>query len=198
MLIPPRLHTWYHRDMRKIILAALCFLTVVITQPTCEAQPLPLQPHVGDLVPTSPKEAWGDLGAIQSGEGSPWWSEVLLYIPNRILDLIDVFRVDVGVGASVGAIVRVTEYAQVGYRQMAPVSLRVGDFGRQFPVLVETSNEIGVSPAFKQSADRDVCKAEVGLGGDLLIVGAYGGICLDELADFVGGLFLIDFKDDDM
>jgi hypothetical protein len=138
------------------------------------------------------------LGAIQSGEGSPWWSDVLLYIPNRILDLIDVFRVDVGVGASVGAVVRVTEYAQLGYRQMAPVSLRVGDFGRQFPVLVETSNEIGVSPAFKQSADRDVCAAEIGLGGDLLIVGAYGGICLDELADFVGGLFLIDFKDDDM
>ena len=65
-------------------------------------------------------------------------------------------------------------------------------------MLVETSNEIGVSPGFKQSADRDVCSAEIGLGGDLLIVGAYGGICLDELADFVGGLFLIDFKDDDM
>lgn len=198
MPIPPPFDTWYHHSMRKIMYAALCILAIVATVPMCEAQPLPLQPSVGDLVPTSPKEAWGDLGAIQAGEGSPWWSEVLLYIPNRILDLIDVFRVDVGVGASVGAVVRVTEYAQVGYRQMAPVSLRVGDFGRQFPVLVETSNEIGVSPAFKQSADREVCSAEIGLGGDLLIVGAYGGICLDELADFVGGLFLIDFKDDDM
>lgn len=198
MLIPPPSDTWYHRSMRKIIYAALCLTAVLVTRPACEAQPLPLPPQVGDLVPTSPKEAWGDLGAIQSGEGSPWWSDVFLYIPNRVLDLIDVFRVDVGVGASVGAVVRVTEYAQLGYRQMAPVSLRVGDFGRQFPVLVETSNEIGVSPAFKQSADRDVCSAEIGLGGDLLIVGAYGGICLDELADFVGGLFLIDFKDDDM
>lgn len=184
--------------MRTIIFTILSILSVIFSQPSCEAQPLPIPPQVGDLVPTSPKEAWGDLGAIQAGEGSPWWTDVLLYIPNRILDLIDVFRVDVGVGASVGAVVRVTEYAQVGYRQMAPVSLRVGDFGRQFPVLVETSNEIGISPAFKQSADRDVCSAELGLGGDLLIVGAYGGICLDELADFVGGLFLIDFKDDDM
>ena len=198
MLIPPPFDTWYHRTMRKVIYGALCLMSVLVTQPVCEAQPLPLTPSVGDLVPASPKEAWGDLGAIQAGEGSPWWADVLLYIPNRVLDLIDVFRVDVGVGASVGAVVRVTEYAQLGYRQMAPVSLRVGDFGRQFPVLVETSNEIGVSPAFKQSADRDVCSAEIGLGGDLLIVGAYGGICLDELADFVGGLFLIDFKDDDM
>ena len=123
MLIPPPSDTWYHRSMRKIIYAALCLTAVLVTRPACEAQPLPLPPQVGDLVPTSPKEAWGDLGAIQSGEGSPWWSDVLLYIPNRVLDLIDVFRVDVGVGASVGSVVRVTEYAQLGYRRMAPLSI---------------------------------------------------------------------------
>jgi hypothetical protein len=81
---------------------------------------------------------------------------------------------------------------------MMPVSLRVGDFGRNFPVIVESSNEIGISPAFKQSADRDICTAELGLGLDVLIVGGYGGLCLDELADFVGGIFLVDFKGDDL
>jgi hypothetical protein len=130
-------------------------------------------------------------------EETPWWRDVLLYVPNRILDLIDVFRVDVGVGASVGGVVRVTKYVQGGYRQMAPVSVRIGDFGRTFPVMVESSSEIGISPAFKQSADREVCEAELGLGLDALIVGGYGGVCLDELADFIGGIFLIDFKDDD-
>ena len=156
------------------------------------------QPGYQDLVPTSPKEAWGASGPTQVNEGSPWWTEVLLYIPNRLLDLIDVFRVDVGVGSSIGGVVRVTEYAQAGYRQMLPVSLRVGDFGRQFPALVETSNEIGVSPAFKQSADREVCQAEIGLGADILLIGAYGGVCLDEVADFIGGIFLIDLKGDDL
>lgn len=181
-----------------LIVYVITFALSLGTTSVTRAQESVMIPGYQDLVPTSPKEAWGDLNAIQINEGTPWWADLLLYIPNRVLDLIDVFRVDVGVGASVGAVVRVTEYAQFGYRQMAPVSLRVGDFGRQFPVLVESSNEFGLSPAFKQSADREVCKAELGLGGDLLIVGAYGGICLDELADFIGGIFLIDFKGDDM
>jgi hypothetical protein len=151
-----------------------------------------------EMVPTSPKEAWTDPSLIHQTEDSSWFRDVLLYLPNRFLDLVDVFRVDVGVGASVGGVVRVTKYVQGGYRQMAPVSLRVGDFGRTFPVMVESSSEVGISPAFKQSADRDVCEAELGLGLDVLILGGYGGVCLDELADFIGGIFLIDFKDDDL
>jgi hypothetical protein len=161
------------------------------------ADELEVAPASQDFVPTSPKEAWRDLEAVEVNDGTPWWAEVLLYIPNRVLDLIDVFRVDIGVGGSVGGVVRVTKYVQGGYRQMLPVSLRVGGFGRQFPVMVETSNEIGISPAFKQSADRDICEAEVGLGLDLFIAG-YGGLCLDEVADFVGGIFLVDLKGDDL
>lgn len=179
----------------------LALLTALVLLPhinSSHAQEQGVTPGYQDLVPTSPKEAWRDLATVEVNEGTPWWAEVLLYVPNRILDLIDVFRVDVGVGASVGGVVRVTEYVQAGYRQMMPVSLRVGDFGRQFPVVVESSNEIGISPAFKQSADRDVCTAELGLGLDVLVVGGYGGICLDELADFLGGIFLVDFKGDDL
>jgi hypothetical protein len=188
------------RSLPKIfsgIAVALTLFMCLAPRPA-RADEYATQPGYQDLVPTSPKEAWRDLEAVEVNEGTPWWAEVLLYIPNRILDIIDIFRVDVGVGASVGGVVRVTEYAQLGYRQMMPVSLRVGDFGRQFPVVVESSNEIGVSPAFKQSADRDVCEAEIGLGLDVLLVGAYGGVCLDEVADFVGGIFLIDFKGDDL
>ncbi len=183
---------------RTICLSITLCSALVSAAQSVRADNLPLVPSYQDLVPTSPKEAWGDLSSLPIDEGSSWISDVLLYIPNRVMDLIDVFRVDVGVGASVGAVVRVTEYAQVGYRQMLPVSLRVGDFGRQFPAMVESSNEFGISPAFKQSADRQVCTAEIGLGGDLLIAGAYGGICLDELADFIGGIFMIDFKGDDL
>ena len=89
------------------------------------AQDLEVAPTTPEFVPTSPKEAWRDLEAVEVNDGTPWWAEVLLYIPNRVLDLIDVFRIDVGIGASVGGVVRVTKYAQGGYRQMLPVSLRV-------------------------------------------------------------------------
>jgi len=151
-----------------------------------------------ELVPVSPKQGWEKLEPTQKGEGSPFWSQVLMWIPNRVLDLIDVFRVDVGVGPSFGAVVRVTKYGQLGFREVMPASIRVGDFGRQMPVLLETSNEFGVGPAYVNSADRNVCVGELGVGADALVAGAYAGVCVDEFADFVAGLFFIDLKDDDL
>jgi hypothetical protein len=121
-----------------------------------------------------------------------------MWIPNRVLDFIDIFRVDVGVGPSFGAVARVTKYGEVGYRMMAPASLRVGDFGREMPIMVESSNEFGVSPLYVDSKDRTVCPGEIGLGADVFLVGAYGGLCVDEFADFLAGLFFIDLKDDDL
>jgi hypothetical protein len=106
--------------------------------------------------------------------------------------------VDVGVGPSAGAVLRVTEWGQLGYRQMYPASVRVGDFGREFPAIIETSNELGAGPAFIQSKDRQVCSGEIGVGLDVFVAGAYAGVCVDEFADFLGGILFIDFKNDDM
>lgn len=193
--------------MKRIVLALLCAAGAVIlhavilhTEPATAqvVVPVPIPVPLVDLVPASPKAPWIDLPSVQVGNNSPWWSQVLLYIPNRILDLIDVFRVDVGVGPSVGAVVRVTEYGEVGMREMLPMSVRVGDFGRRAPYLIETSNEFGVGPLYVDSSDRNVCPAEVGLGADVLVAGAYAGICFDELLDFAAGLIFIDLKDDDL
>ena len=159
--------------------------------------PVPIPAPIADLVPASPKQPWVDLATAQIKSDSPWWSEVLLYVPNRILDFIDIFRIDVGFGPSVGAVVRVTEYGQVGFREMLPASVRVGDLGRRFPGMIETSNEFGIGPAYVDSADRSVCPGEIGLGGDVMLAGAYAGVCVDEIADFLAGLVFIDLKGDD-
>lgn len=181
---------------RRMSIVTLSLVVLVCTRP-CLAQPFPIPPQVAELVIASPKDPWVDFALDQVKPTSPWWSEALLYVPNRLLDLVDIFRVDVGVGPSVGAVVRVTEYGQVGYRQMLPASVRVGDLGRRFPAMVERSSEFGVGPAYVDSSDRTVCPGEVGLGGDLLIAGAYAGVCLDEVVDFLAGIVLIDLKDDD-
>jgi hypothetical protein len=81
---------------------------------------------------------------------------------------------------------------------MMPTSYRIGDFGRQAPFLAESSSEYGVGPLYVDSEDRSVCPAEVGIGADVLIAGAYGGVCFDELLDFVAGFFLVDLKHDDL
>jgi hypothetical protein len=184
--------------MRTRFFTSLLALSMLLTASSSIAQDRYTDGNYRELVPTSPKEGWEKLEPTQQGEGSPIWAQILLWLPNRVLDLIDVFRLDVGVGPSFGAVVRVTKYGQLGYRQMAPASLRVGDFGRQMPVLIESSNEFGVSPAYVDSADRKICDGEIGLGADVLVAGAYGGVCVDEFADFLAGIFFIDLKNDDI
>jgi len=184
--------------MRKTLLTLLGILTLVASTHVAFGQDRYTTGNYKELVPVSPKEGWDKLQPVQEAEGSPMWSQVLMWLPNRVLDFIDIFRVDVGVGPSFGAVVRVTKYGQVGFREVMPASVRVGDFGRQMPVLLETSNEFGIGPAYVDSADRKVCPGEIGLGGDVLVAGAYAGVCVDEIADFVAGIFFIDLKDDDV
>ena len=148
-------------------------------------------------VTASPKPGWGDFEVVEKDESKPWWQQVLLWPVNRFLDVVDVFKFDVGVGTSYGGVARFTKYGQVGYRSVSPGSLRVGNFGRRAPVMVESSNEFGAGPAFIPSKDRDICKAEFGLGIDLF-VGGYVGICGDEVIDLVSGIFFLDTSDDDI
>ena len=150
-----------------------------------------------DKVAASPKEGWGEFEVVKTKEQTTL-TKVLLYLPNRVLDFIDIFRADVGVGFSNGAVVRVSKHIQVGYRDMSPASFRVGTFGRDYPYLIESSNEMGISPAYIESKDRKVCNSEIGLGADVLVVGAYAGICLEEVFDFIGGIFFLDLINDDL
>jgi hypothetical protein len=153
-----------------------------------------------DQIEMSPKPGWRGLPegrASSSDRSTPWWAEAILWIPNRLMDFIDIFRVDVGVGPAIGGVIRVTRHGQAGYRRMLPFSLRVGDFGRSSPVVIETDNERGSGSNFHQSIDRSVCNGELGLGLDLG-VGAYAGICSEELLDFFAGLIFIDLEDDDI
>lgn len=184
--------------MKTTIISLVLALAFIASPIACVAQDRYSDGNYKELVPVSPKDGWEAMQPTEKADGSPIWAQVLLWLPNRVLDLIDVFRFDVGVGPSFGAVVRVTKYGQVGFREVMPASIRVGDFGRQMPFLLETSNEFGVGPAYVDSADRKVCDGEIGLGADALVAGAYAGVCVDEFADFVAGIFFIDLKDDDL
>jgi hypothetical protein len=122
----------------------------------------------------------------------------LLYIPSRVLDILDIFRFDVGVGPAVGAVVRVTPHAQAGMRLLMPVSLRAGLRGRKSPVFIEHTSEMGVGPLYLDSAQREPTPLEIGAGVDLFLVGFYLGISIDSIFDAVLGFVGIDISDDDL
>ncbi len=124
--------------------------------------------------------------------------KTLLFVPNRILDILDIIRVDVGVGPSAGAVVRITPYAQAGVRLMMPLSVRLGLRGRRSPVFVEHVNEMGIGPTFLSSNDREPSILEIGVGADLFLAGFYVGISLDSIGDAIVGFAGFDPAEDDL
>jgi hypothetical protein len=187
----------HHYTLKKIRsnVRTLLLLLVLVTAPL-----LLSYAHADEekKVRTSPKSPWGEFTVVQEKERvDPWYVQVLFWIPNRMMDFIDIFRVDVGIGPSYGAVVRLSKYGQFGYRNPDPTSVRLGAFGRHQPFLIERSTEFGIGPGFVDSKERKVCPGEVGLGADLLIGGAYAGICIEEVVDFAAGLFFIDIMNDD-
>jgi hypothetical protein len=139
----------------------------------------------------------GSRGGGGGSSGASAGRKALLYLPNRLADLVDIVRLDVGVGFGYGAVARITKHLQMGYRHFDPGSMRFGLRGRRAPVFLERADEKGFGGGFKTSPERKVTAGEFGLGADLAIIGAYAGICFDELADFAAGLVTYDFKGDD-
>jgi len=149
--------------------------------------------HIGDLDDVNRRTA----GTMITENEHDILHTILFYIPNRVADLWDIVRGDVGVGSSGGVVLRATRYGQVGYRYVEPLSFRLGPQGRRFPFFIERDTESGAGEGFTQSTSRHVTPYEVGLGLDLFIVGAYAGLSFDEAWDFITGWFLLDTKGDD-
>ena len=73
----------------------------------------------------------------------PTYIKYLLFLPNRILDLLDVFRLNVGIGPGIGVNIRATRFAQVGIASYD--CIKIGIIGRQGWIYMEESKEFGVS-----------------------------------------------------
>jgi len=148
-------------------------------------------------VERSPKPGWGDYEVVHEPI-YPWWQTVLWYIPNRVLDFTDMLKIDVGVGPSLGAVVRLSRHAQIGARGFYSRSHRLGVLGRRSPYMKESSSEYGVGPYWKESQQRNICPGEFGFGADVVLISFYLGICVDEIWDFVCGFILLDPSNDDI
>lgn len=179
-----------NRTLNCINLLKLLFLAILILSP------LNSFAEDGDI--SNIPDPLEENSSIETVKGNPIWADLLLWVPNRLMDIVDIFKIDVGIGPAFGAVARITDNAQIGYRQMLPLSVRGGIAGRSSPFFVESGVDIGVSPVFRNSQGRKVCPGEVGVGADLLIVGGYGGICVDEVVDFLGGIIFLDPLDDDL
>jgi hypothetical protein len=130
---------------------------------------------------------------------------VLMYIPNRLFDILDMARLRVRVGPGFTVQARATEFVDVALGAHATVFAGIpGPRGRprvNLPVGLETFAGAEVS-VVGETTEEGWSKPyygtlEVGAGFQAAIIGLDVGIDPLEILDFAGGIFFIDLKGDD-
>jgi len=141
----------------------------------------------------------------EKDEGHSFGHKLLLYIPNRILDVLDIVRLRVRVGPGLAAGVRATKIAQAYVGTYASVYVGLpGPRLRPFPKLpvgLESYNGVALSVLDATASGGigpDYSPTEFGFSVQPLIFGLDLGIDPWEILDFATGLLMIDLRDDDL
>jgi len=144
--------------------------------------------------------------AEHEDEGHGFGHTVLLYIPNRIFDILDIVRLRVRLGPGFAVDARATELADVFFGAYTSVFVGIpGPRGAPYinwPVGIENNvgGEISVLDG-SSSEDRHgphYGAVEFGVGVQVILVGADVGVDPWEAVDFVVGLLTFDPVHDDL
>jgi hypothetical protein len=124
--------------------------------------------------------------------------DALLYLPNRVVDVLDVVRFGVDVGPGIGVDAQVTDpvsvvamtrtYVGAGYQTL-----------RHMPVAAGAEAGLGVGPATLDAEAGGWYRSptDVRVGLHALLVGGHVAVEPVEILDAVLGLVFIDIRDDD-
>lgn len=131
--------------------------------------------------------------------------KIVMYVPNRLLDVLDVVRLRVRVGPGIALDARATKVASGFVGSYASVYAGLpGPRNRPMPKLpfgVESRSGVQASVAdatVEGGIGPDYGPAEIGVGAQVLIVGVDVGVEPLEFVDLLAGFFFIDLRNDDL
>jgi hypothetical protein len=136
----------------------------------------------------------GSPAAAQPADGS--WKTAAWYLPNRALDLLDVLKLNLSGGFGGGADLRITRLFEAGFSDYNVV--RVGLNGRRVPLYHEKLDESSITLFGITSGTRTRDPWEIGGTLHFLVFGVEAAVNVRSALDFVGGIFLLDFEEDDL
>lgn len=144
-------------------------------------------------------------GVESSAEGHGFWTKAVWYVPNRVLDLLDIVRVRVRVGPGLDVGARVTDVASfyAGRSHAVVAGLPGPRRERRGPELIGWENRrgmviLGVDATDDLPHPPRYAFSEIGASAHLLLVGAEAAVAPDEAIDFLAGIFGSDLKGDDL
>jgi hypothetical protein len=130
---------------------------------------------------------------------------IVMYIPNRVLDVFDIVRCRVRVGPGVAVDARATKVASAFVGSYASVYAGLpGPRNRPFPKLpigLESRNGAQASvvdATVTGGIGPDYGPAEIGVGVQAVIVGLDVGVEPLEILDLLAGFFFINLTNDDL
>jgi hypothetical protein len=130
--------------------------------------------------------------------------KTLMYIPNRLLDVLDIVRARVRVGPGVSVCARATEVLDVniGAHNAVYVGLPGPRGEAKLPLVVGTEAYSGIGIGDEKDIEGakgpEYAFTEIGVGAQAVLAGVDVGIDPLEVLDFVTGLFFIDLTGDDL
>lgn len=188
--------------MRSTIFISL-FL-VLLTAMMASPAPCRAQEEAAEVTEVEATEA--EKGADEVAEEKPSFGHRLLYyLPNRLLDVVDVFRLRARVGPGLAVNLRATDYISFyggTYRSVYAglPGARTPEKWRS-PVGLEDQKGLiffGIDATDTTPHGPRYTPAEFTLGGQLLIVGGDIGFEPVEFGDFFAGLVFLDPVGDDL
>ncbi|MFH0878638.1 MAG: hypothetical protein V2A34_02895 [Lentisphaerota bacterium] len=130
--------------------------------------------------------------------------KALFYLPNRLLDLVDIFRCRIRAGSGLAVDLRMTKYVDnfIGKYNSVYVGLPGPRMAPVWPAMAgkEGLNGViflGVSAADDAVHPPDYSPSECDLGVQFLLVGLDLGMDPVELGDFLAGFIMRDVRGDD-
>lgn len=127
---------------------------------------------------------------------------ILMYVPNRIFDLLDIFRIRVRVGPGIAVGVRATKPGSIFFGSYETVFAGLpgprGEADIPVPAGLEVRGGVQASVLDLSNQGPYYDPLEIGLEVQPLIAGVNIGIGLFEIVDFATGFLFIDFPNDDM
>jgi len=175
------------RLLTPLILLILLMPSGCTSSQKAPLAPLPLLPEIGD-----------DVDEDVSPSAS---RRVLMYLPNRVLDLGDVVHFGLEVGPGIGADAMFTEWLRAGAMKRWSKGMGYQTLRRSpFKSSDEEYAELG--PVFFANDIEGVPWVidpwDIRLEAHLLAVGAHVAVNPAEIFDFFAGWFLVDTRGDDL
>lgn len=183
----------------------LTFLFVILTTPSVILAESTFEHNIDELeVGSSNPETKTGKDNLDDYERTAL-HQILLYIPNRIFDVLDIVRIKAKVGPGFDVGIQITEPVRLyaGGHTAIYLGLPGPRQERIIPIPVGAEAKAGgalsvLDGMVKSNTGTDYSYTEIALESQLLLVGIDVGIDLVEIVDFFAGLVFLEIREDDL